>query len=259
MQIHELNALGRSPTSGDQLVIDTGAVTAKIDYNLLADTMLSKLVKKFFSSVNIDDVKQTCLAYCSGATGTNIPAEGYGQLWVIADSGLGNGTRVTQIFVSAFNKDIWIRQYTGSPVAWSNWTKILAAGKIPMSAGGTGLFGENIVLYNNASEIAITQGTVRVFENASQVFSAYKFIDLTFVIQGARTETKRFSTNYADMPFKAGFIADNSTDGAVRLVSLMFKGSGRYITDTVVKMSYNLGAFSTNDSVLKLIGATGWK
>lgn len=43
MQIHELNALGRSPTNGDQLVIDTGDVTAKLDYDALATAIISKL------------------------------------------------------------------------------------------------------------------------------------------------------------------------------------------------------------------------
>lgn len=43
MQIHELEALGRAPATGDKLVIDTGDVTAKIDYDALANAIISKL------------------------------------------------------------------------------------------------------------------------------------------------------------------------------------------------------------------------
>ena len=43
MQIHELEALGRVPATGDKLVIDTGDVTAKIDYDALATAIISKL------------------------------------------------------------------------------------------------------------------------------------------------------------------------------------------------------------------------
>ena len=43
MQIHELNALGRSPANGDQLVIDTGDFTAKIDYAALATAIINKI------------------------------------------------------------------------------------------------------------------------------------------------------------------------------------------------------------------------
>lgn len=46
MQIHELNALGRSPASGDQLVIDTGELTAKLDYDALANAIVNALAVK---------------------------------------------------------------------------------------------------------------------------------------------------------------------------------------------------------------------
>lgn len=43
MQIHELEALGRAPATGDKLVIDTGTVTAKLDYDALATAIINKL------------------------------------------------------------------------------------------------------------------------------------------------------------------------------------------------------------------------
>lgn len=43
MQIHELEALGRAPATGDKLVIDTGELTAKIDYDALATAIISNL------------------------------------------------------------------------------------------------------------------------------------------------------------------------------------------------------------------------
>lgn len=43
MQIHELEALGRAPATGDKLVIDTGEVTAKLDYDALATAIINKL------------------------------------------------------------------------------------------------------------------------------------------------------------------------------------------------------------------------
>lgn len=43
MQIHELAALGRTPTTGDSLAIDTGSATVKIDYAALATAILNKL------------------------------------------------------------------------------------------------------------------------------------------------------------------------------------------------------------------------
>ena len=43
MQIHELAALGRTPTTGDSLAIDTGSATVKIDYAALATAILDKI------------------------------------------------------------------------------------------------------------------------------------------------------------------------------------------------------------------------
>lgn len=43
MQIHELAALGRTPTTGDSLAIDTGSATVKIDYSALATAILDKI------------------------------------------------------------------------------------------------------------------------------------------------------------------------------------------------------------------------
>lgn len=42
-QIHELSALPSAPATGNVLAIDTGTVTYKIDYNALANAIISKL------------------------------------------------------------------------------------------------------------------------------------------------------------------------------------------------------------------------
>lgn len=41
MQIHELPALGRNPTTGDKLALDTGSATYSIDYSALAATIMN--------------------------------------------------------------------------------------------------------------------------------------------------------------------------------------------------------------------------
>lgn len=87
MQIHELAALGRTPTTGDSLAIDTGGGTVKIDYAALATAILDKLGAGNDDVVDIDHggTGESTAAAALEALGAAASAE-------LADSYNDNGT-----------------------------------------------------------------------------------------------------------------------------------------------------------------------
>lgn len=99
MQIHELAALGRTPTTGDSLAIDTGSATVKIDYAALATAILDKLGAGSDGVVDIahGGTNATTAADARtslGITPANIGAVAASSIIDIAHGGTGESTAV---------------------------------------------------------------------------------------------------------------------------------------------------------------------
>lgn len=168
MRINELQSLPNSPGNGNALAIDTENDTYKVDFNTVANTALGKAIVVLTSTTNLDDIKATSIAYCDGATGTDIPASGYGFLVCISSAGLGAGTRVVQYFTEAFNTTVWVRRYVDS---WGDWTKLVNQNIVPISAGGTGAgtvgnarnnLGIGWAIYRSVTALGLTEGSATI-------------------------------------------------------------------------------------------------
>ena len=118
--------------------------------------------------------------------------------------------------------------------------------------------GEEIPLLSNP--LAINNGTMQYTASEYHPFSAYKFVDLYFIIQGGYTNAIRLCPEYGNKTYKFGFFAWNSSDNHLRKDAVTFKTSGRYFTNCVMLEAYgDNGVFNTADNSLYLYKAIGYK
>ena len=159
MIIDNLTSLPSTITAGDELPVERGTTTYKIDYNALAAAILARLgagsdnivdvanggtgaataaaartnlgitpanigaaLADYSYFGNIDNLFDTGMYYLNNATGTGgIQDEGklFGMLLVVKND---NGSRAVQLHVGLFTLGVEFRVYIGS---WSAWKTLV--------------------------------------------------------------------------------------------------------------------------------------
>lgn len=152
MQIHELNALGRNPTTGDSLAIDTGSDTAKIDY--------STLKLQINTLGTITDANNTSLCgsgFYQASDVSHLPTSSAGVYYELVC------TRTCQM-AFRFNSNgvdaVFARYYINDQ--WYPWVRIDGLNKVSLSdvvlASGTKDFGT--LAAGNSDNASITFASV---------------------------------------------------------------------------------------------------
>ena len=182
MQIHEKPALGRTPTTGDKLVIDTGTNTYNIDYNALATAIIGKLggdPVTFAHGGNGKTSKEAALAELfsghtttgittyptkpglyrvAGATVTGLPAGAtkYGLLRIESACPESTYAYASHVYTDS-NNGVYMGYTSDTFGAPSNWVNI--TGIIPITRGGSGQSteaGMRGAVFNNSATSGIT-------------------------------------------------------------------------------------------------------
>ncbi|EPI2217650.1 BppU family phage baseplate upper protein [Enterococcus hirae] len=85
---------------------------------------------QYITTENWDDIQESGIYYCAGATGENMPVQGplYGNLIVIKSAGV-----IIQQFLS--NGMFYKRAMIGYPMAWNPWSKLASDASVVHSSG----------------------------------------------------------------------------------------------------------------------------
>ncbi|EMF0091574.1 BppU family phage baseplate upper protein [Enterococcus hirae] len=85
---------------------------------------------------NWNDITESGVYYCAGATGENMPISGtlYGYLIVIKSASV-----IVQLFIS--NGNFYNRVMSGSPLTWFNWNKLSNDSKVVHNSGNESIDG----------------------------------------------------------------------------------------------------------------------
>ena len=157
MIIDNLASLPSTITTGDELPVERGTTTYKIDYNALAAAILARLgagsdnivdvpnggtgaataeaartnlgitpanigaaPANYLYSGNADDLRSIGVYYLAGATGTGV---GPNNLWgMLVVAGNNDGTRAVQLYIDIWSDSAMFRRYSGSWSAWKAFT-----------------------------------------------------------------------------------------------------------------------------------------
>ncbi|EOA7237878.1 BppU family phage baseplate upper protein [Enterococcus hirae] len=91
---------------------------------------------QYITTENWDDIQESGIYYCAGATGENMPVQGplYGNLIVIKSAGV-----IIQQFLS--NGMFYKRAMIGYPMAWNPWSKLASDASVVHSSGNESIDG----------------------------------------------------------------------------------------------------------------------
>lgn len=91
---------------------------------------------QYITTENWDDIQESGIYYCTGATGENMPVQGplYGNLIVIKSAGV-----IIQQFLS--NGMFYKRAMIGYPMAWNPWSKLASDASVVHSSGNESIDG----------------------------------------------------------------------------------------------------------------------
>ncbi|EOS7797350.1 BppU family phage baseplate upper protein [Enterococcus hirae] len=91
---------------------------------------------QYITTENWDDIQESGIYYCAGATGENMPVQGplYGNLIVIKSAGV-----IIQQFLS--NGMFYKRAIIGYPMAWNPWSKLASDASVVHSSGNESIDG----------------------------------------------------------------------------------------------------------------------
>ncbi|ENZ5653290.1 BppU family phage baseplate upper protein [Enterococcus hirae] len=91
---------------------------------------------QYITTENWDDIQESGIYYCAGATGENMPVQGplYGNLIVIKSAGV-----IIQQFLS--NGMFYKRAMIGYPMAWNSWSKLASDASVVHSSGNESIDG----------------------------------------------------------------------------------------------------------------------
>ncbi|EMF0060415.1 phage baseplate upper protein [Enterococcus hirae] len=92
--------------------------------------------EQYITTENWDDIQESGIYYCAGATGENMPISGtlYGYLIVIKSASV-----IVQLFIS--NGNFYNRVMSGSPLTWFNWNKLSNDSTVVHNSGNESIDG----------------------------------------------------------------------------------------------------------------------
>ena len=119
MQIHELNALGRNPTTGDSLAIDTGSDTAKIDYSTL-----KVQINTLGTITNANNTSLYGSGFFQASDVSNLPTSSAGVYYELVCVGT---CQMAYRYNSSGTDAVFARYYSNSQ--WYPWVRIDGIGR----------------------------------------------------------------------------------------------------------------------------------